>query len=210
MPFHAELDDPDYAEDDVPVLITVPFLDWSTAGKPPPLRWQIDPREGYQSSKSSAHLLRSILQYFYRLEDTTDRESSQVFSKHKPWLTDRDIDLKARRWYGHYPTALNVDELWILVIDSRHIITFSSNQTWKSRWPPLQLGYVIAEISFRTIRNQFFKSDDPQEYNAYTHVIPCLSGAVGFLHRSFWEMPLCLTDRYAGYLGHLVSIMCLE
>lgn len=80
-----------------PMLLSVPFLDWSVEGEPPPLRFQIDPREGYQSSQSSSHLLRSILQHFYRLEDTADRESQQVFTKHKPWLTDRNLDLKVRR-----------------------------------------------------------------------------------------------------------------
>lgn len=81
-----------------PMLLSVPFLDWSVEGEPPPLRFQIDPREGFQSSRSSSHLLRSILQHFYRLEDTADRESQQVFTKHKPWLTDRNLDLKVRRW----------------------------------------------------------------------------------------------------------------
>ncbi|KAF2449508.1 hypothetical protein P171DRAFT_350286 [Karstenula rhodostoma CBS 690.94] len=187
-----------------PMLLSVPFLDWSVEGEPPPLRFQIDPREGYQSSRSSSHLLRSILQHFYRLEDTSDRESQQVFTKHKPWLTDRNLDLKVRRWYGHYPKSLNVDELWILVIDARHIVTFSSNQSWKSRWPPLQLSARIMEISFRGIRNAFVNSSTEQDYTATTHVITCLSGSLGMLHRSFWsDIPLCLADRYASYLGHL-------
>jgi hypothetical protein len=84
--------------DEQPMLLSVPFLDWSVEGEPPPLRFQVDPREGFQSSRSSSHLLRSILQHFYRLEDTVDRESQQVFTKHKPWLTDRSLDLKVRRW----------------------------------------------------------------------------------------------------------------
>ena len=46
-----------------------------------------DPREGYQSSKSSSHLLRSILQHFYRLEDTTDREPNQVRILHHLLIT---------------------------------------------------------------------------------------------------------------------------
>jgi hypothetical protein len=61
------------------MLLSVPFLDWTVEGQPPPLRFQVDPREGYQSSKSSSHMLRSILQHFYRLEDTSDRESQQVY-----------------------------------------------------------------------------------------------------------------------------------
>ncbi|KAF2099732.1 hypothetical protein NA57DRAFT_38318, partial [Rhizodiscina lignyota] len=187
-----------------PLLMSVPFLDWSVDGPAPPLRFQVDPREGYQSSRSSAHLLRSILEYFYRLEDTNDREHKQVFNRHKPWSTDRDLDLKVRRWYGHYPTALNVDELWILAVDERHIVTFSSNQSWKSRWPPLQLPSRIAEVSFRGIRNTLLLSEQSHEYTALMHVIASLSGAVGILHRSFWtDIPLCLTDRYAGYLSHL-------
>ncbi|KAJ9640985.1 hypothetical protein H2199_005653 [Coniosporium tulheliwenetii] len=104
-----------------PMLISIPFLDWTINGNTPPLRFQVDPREGYQSSRTSSHLVRSILQHFYRLEDTSDREHHQVFNRHKPWATDRELDLKVRRWYGHHPTGLNVDELWILVVDSRHI-----------------------------------------------------------------------------------------
>lgn len=176
----------------------------------------VDPREGYQSSKSSSHLLRSILQHFYRLEDTSDREPMQVrslirltvricrptdllqvFTKHKPWQTDRNLDLKVRRWYGGYPARLNVDELWVLVIDSRHVVTFSSNQSWKSRWPPLQLSSRILEVSFRGIRNSFLNSRTDQDYTSHTHIITALSGALGLLHRSFWtDITLCLTDRY--------------
>ncbi|PVH99548.1 hypothetical protein DM02DRAFT_642928 [Periconia macrospinosa] len=185
--------DGDIKKEDGPMLLSVPFLDWSVEGTPPPLRFQIDPREGYQSSKSSSHLLRSILQHFYRLEDTTDRESQQVFTRHKPWQTDRNLDLKVRRWYGHYPKSLNVDELWILVVDSRHIVTFSSNQSWKSRWPPLQLSARIMEVSFRGIRNNFLNSATEQDYTSTTHVITTLSGALGMLHR----------NRFASYLGQL-------
>ena len=187
-----------------PMLISVPFLDWSILGPTPPLRFQVDKREQYRSARSSAHLVRSILQYYYRLEDTSDREKSQVFNKHKPWSTNRELDLKIRQWYGHYPSALNVDELWILVIDPEHIVTFSSNQTWKSRYPPLQLTSRISDVAFRGIRNNFFISEAGQEYTAMTHAIACLSGAVGIMHRNFWaDMALCLTDRYAGHLGHL-------
>ncbi|KAJ8115521.1 hypothetical protein OPT61_g2853 [Boeremia exigua] len=187
-----------------PMLLSVPFLDWTVEGEPPPLRFQVDPRDGYQSSRSSSHMLRSILQHFYRLEDTTDRESSQVFARHKPWLNDRDLDVKVRRWYGHYPTSLNVDELWILVVDARHVVTFSSNSSWKSRWPPLQLSARISGISFRGIRNAFINGAGEQDYTATTHVIAALNGALGMLHRSFWsDITLCLSDRYASYLGHL-------
>ncbi|KAF1812274.1 hypothetical protein P152DRAFT_436418, partial [Eremomyces bilateralis CBS 781.70] len=187
-----------------PMLISVPFLDWGVTGESPALRFQIDPREGYQSSRGSSHLIRSILQHFYRLEDTSDREHHQVFSKHKPWIKNRNLDLRIRRWYGNYPTTLNVDELWILVIDSRHVVTFSTNQTWKSRWPPMQLTSRIVEISFRGIRNKFFTSTQRQEYDAFTHVVVTLGAAVGLLHRSFWtDLVLCLSDRYAGYLEQL-------
>lgn len=98
--FQYLLDDVDDEDDCTidPLLLSVPFLDWSVEGETPPLRFQIDPREGYQSSRSSSHLLRSILQHFYRLEETADREPQQVFTKHKPWLTDRHLDLKVRRW----------------------------------------------------------------------------------------------------------------
>ncbi|KAK3651511.1 hypothetical protein LTR56_005653 [Elasticomyces elasticus] len=187
-----------------PLLVSVPFLDWTILGATPPLRFQVDRREGFQSSKSSAHVLRSVLQYFYRLEDTADREHSQVFAKHKPWATNRELDLKVRQWYGHYPTGLNVDELWVLVIDAEHICTFSSNQTWKSRWPALQLSSRIEEVSFRGMRNSFFTSETQQEYTSLTHLIVSLSGAVGMLHRNSWpDMVLPLTDRYAGHLSHL-------
>ncbi|KAL5118911.1 hypothetical protein ACEQ8H_003234 [Pleosporales sp. CAS-2024a] len=202
---------PEQSEDG-PMLLSVPFLDWGLDGKTPPLRFQIDPREGYQSARSSSHLLRSILQHFYRLEDTEDRESQQVFTKHKPWQTDRNLDLKVQRFYGHYPTSLTVDELWILVIDSRHVVTFSSNQSWKSRWPPLQVAARIAEVSFRGIRNSLLNTSprqtelghSQQDYTSSLHIVAALSGALGMLHRSFWtDIPLCLSDRYAGYLSHL-------
>jgi len=137
-----------------------------------------------------------------RINAATD--SVQVFTKHKPWQTDRSLDLKVRRWYGRYPSSLNVDELWVLVIDSRHIVTFSSNQSWKSRWPPLQLASRIMEVSFRGIRNSFLLSAENQDYTSSIHVITALSGALGMLHRSFWtDITLCLSDRYASYLGHL-------
>lgn len=187
-----------------PMLIAVPFLDWTVLGSKPPLRFQVDRREGFSNTRSSSHLLRSVLQHFYRLEDTTDREASQVFAKHKPWSTNRELDLKVRQWYGHYPSALNVDELWILVIDAEHIVTLSSNQTWKSRWPPLQLTSRISDVSFRGIRNAYFSSGQKADYTALTHAICSLSGAVGMMHRNFWaDLILPCTDRYAGYLGHL-------
>jgi Mg2+ and Co2+ transporter CorA len=212
-PFFQHLGDDYYSEneelekEDGPMLLSVPFMDWTVDGDTPPLRFQVDKREGYQSSRSTSHLLRSILQHFYRLENTSDRESQQVFTKHKPWLTDRNLDLKVRRWYGQYPTSLNVDELWILVIDARHIVTFSSNQTWKSIWPPLQLSARIMQVSFRGIRNNLINTSNKQNEQDYTssmHVIAALSGALGMLHRSFWtDITLCLSDRYASYLGHL-------
>lgn len=187
-----------------PMLIAVPFLDWSILGAKPPLRFQVDRREAYRNSRSSSHLLRSVLQHFYRLEDTGDREPSQVFAKHKPWSTNRELDLKVRQWYGHYPSALNVDEMWVLLIDAHHIVTFSSNQSWKSRWPPLQLTSRISDVSFRGIRNAFFASQQEPHYNSITHSIACLSAAVGMMHRSFWaDLVLPCTDRYAGYLGQL-------
>ncbi|KAK4556613.1 hypothetical protein LTR86_006184 [Recurvomyces mirabilis] len=194
------------ASEQYPMLMSIPFCDWTVLGSPPPLRFQVDRREGFHSSKSTAHLLRSVLQHFYRLEDTGDREVLQVCAKHKPWATDRELDLKVRQWYGHYPTALNVDELWILAIDAEHLVTFSSNQTWKSRWPPLQLTSRISDISFRSIRNAYYSAGvaHSQEYTAMDHASACLNGAVGMLHRNFWpDMVLCLTDRYAGYLSHL-------
>ncbi|KAM0722629.1 hypothetical protein Q7P37_002070 [Cladosporium fusiforme] len=189
-----------------PMLVSTPWLDWSINGQAPPLRFQIDRREGYASSRSTCHPLRSLLAYYFRLEDTRERERSQVFTKHKPWTTNREIDLKIRQWYGHYPSALNVDEIWILAVDAQHVVTFSANQTWKSRWPPLQLTSRISDVAFRDMRNMLFSSPrhDAQEYNAMTHVITSLAGAVGMMHRSFWQdLSLCLTDRYAGHLGHL-------
>lgn len=200
-------DNDDDAKEEIPMLLSVPFLDWTVDGEVPPLRFQVDKREGYQSSRSTSHLLRSILQHFYRLEDTNDREPQQVFTKHKPWTTDRNLDLKVRRWYGQYPTSLNVDELWILVIDARHVATFSSNQSWKSIWPPLQLSARIMQVSFRGIRNALVNTSNKnlrQDYTSSMHVIAALSGALGMLHRSFWtDITLCLSDRYASYLGHL-------
>ena len=189
-----------------PMLISTPWLDWSINGQTPPLRFQIDRKEGYTSSRSSCHPMRSLLAYYFRLEDTRGREVSQVFSRNKPWQGDREIDLRIRQWYGHYPSALNVDELWMLAIDAEHIVTFSSNQTWKARWPPLQLTSRISDVAFRDVRNMFHRShqNDTQQYTAMTHVVTALSGAMGMMHRSFWQdLPLCLTDRFAGHLGHL-------
>lgn len=186
------------------MLISLPFLDWSVQGEKPPLRFQVDRREGFISVRSSSHLIRTVLQHFYRLEDTGDREANQVFARHKPWSTDRELDLKVRQWYGHYPTALNVDELWILLVDAEHIVTFSSNQTWKSRWPPLQLTSRISDISFRGLRNAFFRSEYSHEYTSTTHAMAALSGAVGMMHRNFWpDLVLPAVDRYAGHLSHL-------
>lgn len=189
-----------------PLLISTPWLDWSVNGQTPPLRFQIDRREGFTASKSTCHPLRSLLAHYFRLEDTRERERSQVFTKHKPWTTNREIDLKIRQWYGHYPSALNVDEIWLLAVDAQHIVTFSANQTWKSRWPPLQLTSRISDVAFRDIRNMLYSSHrhDAQEYTALTHVTTSLAGAVGMMHRSFWQdLSLCLTDRYAGHLEHL-------
>ncbi|KAF2231696.1 hypothetical protein EV356DRAFT_451520 [Viridothelium virens] len=203
-PFFQNLSDRSSKTADPPLLLSVPFLDWSVQGKSPPLRFQVDKTEGYRSSRTSSHLLRSVLQHFYRLENTAEREKEQVFYKYRPWTTDRELDLKIRRWYGEYPTGLNVDELWILVIDDRHIVSFASNQSWKSRWPPLQMVYRVADVSFRSIRNAYFVSQRPNDYTALTHAVACLNGATGLLHRSFWpDVILCLTDRYAGYLNHL-------
>lgn len=188
-----------------PMLMSVPFLDWTVKGKCPPLRFNVDKREGYHVARSSSHVIRSILQYFYRLEDTQDREGSQVLGKHKPWSSNRELDLKVRSFYGSdtYPERLNVDELWILAVDAEHIVTWSSNQTWKSRWPPQQLTSRISDVSFRAIRNHYFASGNT-EYDALAHAVACLSGAVGLLHRNFWpDIVLCLADRYAGNLGHL-------
>lgn len=109
-----------------------------------------------------------------------------------------------RQWYGHYPTALNVDELWVLVIDAGHIVTFSSNQTWKARTPPLQLTSRISDISFRGIRNAYFPSYREDNFTAMTHAIVSLNGALGLMHRQFWgDFVLPATDRYAGHLSHM-------
>ncbi|KAI9684977.1 MAG: hypothetical protein M1820_010857 [Bogoriella megaspora] len=180
-----------------PLLISIPFLDWSVQGKTPELRFQIDKAERYASYRTPSHILRSILQHFYRLEDTDDREKDCVFNKSRPWTTDRELDLKVRRWYGYYPTKLIVDELWILVIDSQNIVTFSANQSWKSRSPPAQLSARISDVAFRSLRNSFFVTARSEEYNAMTHVTTCLNGAMGMLHRSFWtDVILCLTDSH--------------
>ncbi|KAF2853151.1 hypothetical protein T440DRAFT_515873 [Plenodomus tracheiphilus IPT5] len=60
------------------------------------------------------------------------------------------------------------------------------------------------EVSFRGIRNAYVNSSHDQDYTSSTHVIAALSGALGMMHRSFWtDITLCLSDRYASYLGHL-------
>lgn len=141
-----------------PMLLVAPFLDWSVLGSTPPLRFQVDRREGFRSARSSVHSLRSVLQHFYRLEDTSDREGSQVFAKHKPWSmynnvvrnakttmltlllfasgTDRELDLRVRQWYGHYPTALSVDEIVSKTI-GRTVGFELERHTWYA-WPLFQ------------------------------------------------------------------------
>ena len=118
-----------------PMLLSVPFLDWTLEGQTPPLRFQVDPREGYQSSRSSSHLLRSILQHFYRLEDTTDRESQQVFTKHKPWQTDRNLDLKVRRWYGYVNPQHNVPAREIDITPGWHFANTCQRALFTSTLP---------------------------------------------------------------------------
>lgn len=49
-----------------------------------------------------------------------------------------------------------------------------------------------------------FLNEKQQHYTAMTHAIACIHGAVGMLHRSFWnDLPLPLSDRFAGHLSHL-------
>ncbi|KAI9805645.1 MAG: hypothetical protein M1833_005137 [Piccolia ochrophora] len=188
-----------------PLLVCFPFMDWTTYPEAPPAaRFQVDPHGQFQSTRSALHPIRSMLQYFYRLEDTRDRERDQVFTKHRPWTSDSFLHSKVQRWYGQTPTGLSVDEMWILVVDEHHIVTFCSNQTWKPRFPPHQVSYRIAEIAFRGLRNRFRGPGKPQRYNALTHLVACVSGSIGLLHRSFWaDIMFCLTDRIGGYLSHL-------
>jgi hypothetical protein len=196
-----------FGDDEAPLLISMPFLDWTVFPGPTPAPlYQVDSKAGYHSTRSTAHPIRSILQYFYRLEDTKDRETDQVYNKYKPWANDSNLHSKIGRWYGENPSGLAVDEMWILVLDSHHIVTFSSNQSWKPRWPSHQLFHRIQDITFRGLRNSFHVMGKSRTYTAYTHMIACISGAVGLLHWSFWaDIVLPLTDRFSGYLNHLVS-----
>jgi hypothetical protein len=194
-------------ESPTPLLVCMPFLDWTVyPGPPPPPRFQVDPYDLYRLSRSSSHMPRSMLQYYYRLEETQDREREQVFTKYRPWqgANTQTLQMNIKRWYRHEPTGLIADELWILVLDEGHIVTFSSNQSWKPAWPPHQLQARIAEVAFRSLRNTSHGLGRDKEFNALTHMTACLSGAVGLLHRSFWsDIVLPLTDRYGGYLSHL-------
>ena len=80
--------------------MSLPFLDWTVfPGPTPPLRFHVDEREGRTSARTASHPLRSLLQHYYRLEDTSDRERAQVFTRHRPWNSDRENDLKIRQWY---------------------------------------------------------------------------------------------------------------
>ncbi|KAI9658191.1 MAG: hypothetical protein M1831_004038 [Alyxoria varia] len=195
----------DTGSENCAILASFPFLDWTVyPGPPPPPRFQVDGRQEHPAARLMSHPLRSLLQYYYRLEDTSDREKFQVYTRHKPWNTNREIDLKVRRWYGVHPNSLLVDEMWILVIDSRHIVTFSSNQTWKSKWPPLQLSARIAEVSFRGLKSKLQMSERQRTYTALIHAIACVHGAVGLIHRNFWtDVPLPCSDRFSGLLGVL-------
>lgn len=188
-----------------PILACFPFLDWTVyPGPTPPLRFQIDDRAKWASAARSNHPFCSLLQHYYYLEDTADRERSQVYTKHKPWNNDRELDIRIKRFYHQHPTGLGVDELWMLVIDRKHIVTFSSNQTWKRRWPQLQLADRIADISFQLLRVSFEDLEQEHLYNAMMHAIVCIHGAVSLSHRGFWTaLPLPCVERYAGYFGHL-------
>lgn len=43
-----------------------------------------------------------------------------------------------------------------------------------------------------------------QDHSAMDQIIISLFGAMGMMHRSFWQdFPLCVADRYAGHLEHL-------
>ncbi|KAI9891541.1 MAG: hypothetical protein M1814_002664 [Vezdaea aestivalis] len=188
-----------------PLLLSFPFIDWTVhPGPSPQPRHQVDSAHG---SIFQSHPLRSMLQYYYRLENTSDRERGQVYFNHQPWLNDSTLTSKVQRWYGSPPTGLAVDEMWILVLDSQHIISFSSNQTWKPLWPAHQVPYRIAEIAFRTLRNKFHVTGQSESYDAFIHVLACIDGSMGLLHWSSWpDIVLCLTDRFGGYLNHLVSL----
>lgn len=203
-PFHKTLDADQGSA--YPLLVSVPFIDWTVyPGPPPPPRFQVDPFSNYVTAKSLAyHPIRSLLQYYYRLEDTADRDKVQVYNRHRPWVNDRNFELKAQYWYKYFPTGLCVDELWVLVLDERHIISFSNNQSWKPVRNLHQLPHRVSEVAFRGLRNNFHLSNRSNTYDAGTHLVAILSGSVGLLHWSFWaDIMLCLTDRYSGYLGHL-------
>ncbi|KZF19587.1 hypothetical protein L228DRAFT_250628 [Xylona heveae TC161] len=211
-PFFKPLNVPSDVEDDpaTPLLLCVPFMDWSDVTSDARIpRFQVDPLENIQSVKASSHPVRSILQHYYRLEDTTDRERKQVFSRSQPWAKDHLMTARVGRWYGRkdrdfYPTGLVVDEMWILLIDPGHIVSFSTNQSWKPRMIPHQLSTRIREVSFKTVRNNFSLSKQQDTYDALTHMVTCMHGAFGLLHWSFWQdFLLCLTDRFAQYLNHL-------
>ena len=74
------------------MLASFPFLDWTVyPGPPPSPRFQVDDRLEHPAAKFMGHPLRSLLQYYYRLEDTSDREKSQVYTRHKPWNTNREM-----------------------------------------------------------------------------------------------------------------------
>ena len=147
-PFVKELGEA-VGNDEPPLLVSMPFLDWTVfPGPAPSPLHQVDPKGVYLSTRSAAHPIRSILQYFYRLEDTKDREKDQVYNRYKPWGNDSNLQTKISRWYGRVPSGLAVDEIWILVLDSHHIVTFCNNQSWKPRWPSHQLFHRIQDIAF--------------------------------------------------------------
>ena len=173
-----------------PVLLSIPFLDVIEESRP--LRPQVNRRV---DSWTAPHFSRSLLQYLYRLEDTSDREPSQVFAKYKPWSSNPELDRKVRQWYGYYPTALNVEEMWILLVDARNMVTFSSKQFWD------HLSSPQLDENLRVINYSLRQTD---EYNAVTHALVFIGEALSMVQPTFRsDGVLHVADRYAGYLETL-------
>ena len=160
-----------------PILLSIPFLD---VGQSTPLGSQEDRRGDDWTGR---HFSRSVLQYFYRLEDTSNRETSQVFNKHKPWVSNPGLEKKVQGWYGHCPTSLHVEEMWVLLVDAQHVVTFTSEQA---------LVRLLAQFNHHhnnpmTVLGYSSSNNTGQHVppNAATVALAFITSAVGIVHRTF-------------------------
>ena len=72
--------------------------------------------------------------------------------------------------YNLDSTALNVHEMWVLLIDALHIVTFSTKQVRD------RLSVRIDKAFISSMLYSDFRSRPNGKYNAATHALVCISG----------------------------------